>query len=213
MGRTTPPMEMSPDERLVLEARARDPTGKDAHEHRQAVRAKIVLACAEGHDVAYVATHIGVGRRVVERWRDRFVRDRLGGLEDRPRTGAPRRIPDARIDELLRRTLEPTPEGARRWSRRTLARATGLSRSSVDRILRAFCVAAGPQSPRCPPGGAAGPEAPPWTDMSAARATSSPAPPVRPHCRRNPRVREEHPSTSDDTSRLSTPLTLAHKAS
>src|SRR5512139_237280 len=101
MGRTTPPMEMTPDERLALEARARAPTGKDTHEHRQALRAKIVLACAEGHDVAYVATHVGVGRRVVTRWRDRFVRDRLGGLEDRPRAGAPRRIADAHIDELL----------------------------------------------------------------------------------------------------------------
>jgi len=147
-------MEMTPDERLVLETRARAPTEKDTHEHRQAQRAKIVLACAAGHDVGYVATHVGVGRRVVTRWRDRFVRDRLPGLEDRPRRGAPRRIADARVDELLRRMLEPTPEGARRWSRRTLARATGLSRSTVDRILRRFCVAVSPPGPRrlCVPG-------------------------------------------------------------
>ncbi|MRG96085.1 helix-turn-helix domain-containing protein [Polyangium spumosum] len=147
MGRTTPKVEMTPDERLVLEARARAPTEKDTHEHRQALRAKIVLARAEGHDVAYVATHVGVGRRVVMRWLDRFVRDRLQGLEDRPRRGAPRRITDASINELLRRTREPTPAGARGWSRRTLARATGLSRSTVDRVLRAFGVATGP-SPR-----------------------------------------------------------------
>lgn len=130
-------MELTPDERLALEARARCPTGQDTHEHRQALRAKIVLACAEGHDVAYVATHTGAGPRSVETWRGRFVRERLRGLEDRPRSGAPRRISDAQRDAVLLRTLEPTPEGARRWSRRTLARATGLSRSTVDRILRA----------------------------------------------------------------------------
>jgi len=171
-------MEVTPDERLVLEARARAPTGKDTHEHRQALRAKIVLACAEGHDVAYVATHTGVGRRVVERWRDRFVRERLRGLEDRPRRGAPRRFPDERIADLLRRTGETTPEGARRWSRRTLAMATGLSRSTVDRVLRAAGVVLGSEGPRRSPGGApssggaAVAGAPPLPDMGAVRSTS-----------------------------------------
>ncbi|WP_373372368.1 helix-turn-helix domain-containing protein [Polyangium mundeleinium] len=204
MGRANPPMEVTPDERLVLETRARAPTEKDTHDPRQALRAKIVLACAAGHDVAYVATHVGVGRRVVMRWRDRFVRDRLPGLEDRPRRGAPRRIADARVEELLRRTLEPTPEGARRWSRRTLARATGLSRSTVDRILRRFCVAVSAQGPRRPtartgsPRSAAGSAPPPGTDIDAAGSTSS-------RRRRRRSIREEQSSTSDGAPRTSTP--------
>ncbi|WP_136968590.1 helix-turn-helix domain containing protein [Polyangium sorediatum] len=204
MGRANPPMGLTPDERLVLETRARAPTEKDTHEHTQAVRAKIVLACAAGHDVAYVATHVGVGRRVVTRWRDRFVRDRLPGLEDRPRRGAPRRISDATVDELLRRALEPTPEGARRWSRRTLARATGLSRSTVDRVLRRFCVAMGPQSPRRPPArtgyprSAGGPAPPPGTDIGAPGSTSS-------RRRRSDSSREGQSSTADGAPRTSTP--------
>jgi transposase len=136
--RTTPSLALSPDERLTLEAWAHGTNGHDERQSRQALRAKIVLACAQGLDATSVAIHTGVTAATVEKWRRRFVQDRLDGLQDLPRPGAPRKISSTQIEDVLLRTVEPTPAGARRWTRRDMARATGLSRSSIHRIWRRF---------------------------------------------------------------------------
>lgn len=72
------------------------------------------------------------------RWRNRFARQRFGGLSDEPRPGVPRTITDAQIEEVVVRTLEEVPEGATHWSKRELARRVGLSPTTVHRIWRAF---------------------------------------------------------------------------
>lgn len=54
---------------------------------RDALRARIVLACAEGGTAASVAGRVGVHPRTVERWRKRYLQDGLAGLQDRPRPG------------------------------------------------------------------------------------------------------------------------------
>ena len=63
---------------------------------------------------------------------------RLDGLLDRPRSGAPRTVSDADVERVLARTLETMPRGATHWSTRSMARASGLSRSTINRIWRAF---------------------------------------------------------------------------
>jgi transposase len=75
---------------------------------------------------------------MVGKWRARFVRERLAGLMDEPRPGAPRQIEDRAIEQVLVQTLEQTPRGATHWSTRTMAQASGLSRMTVSRIWRAF---------------------------------------------------------------------------
>lgn len=101
-------------------------------------RARIVLACAEGLDNKTVARKLRVSPATVGKWRARFVRDRLDGLHDEPRPGAPRTVSDAKVEEVVARTLESTPRGATHWSTRTLAKASGLSRMTISRIWRAF---------------------------------------------------------------------------
>jgi transposase len=103
-----------------------------------ALRARIVLACADGGSNTAVAARLGVNFKTVSRWRARFLRDRLDGLTDDPRPGVPRTITDAQAGEVVVRTLEEVPEGATHWSKRELARRTGISPTSVHRIWRSF---------------------------------------------------------------------------
>ena len=103
-----------------------------------ALRARVVLACAEGRSNTAVAARLRVSRVTVTKWRARFLARRLDGLGDEPRPGVPRTITDAQVEEVVVRTLEETPEGATHWSKRELARQVGISPASVHRIWRAF---------------------------------------------------------------------------
>jgi transposase len=103
-----------------------------------ALRARIVLACADGGSNIAVAARLRVNRGTVAKWRARFLARRLDGLGDEPRPGVPRTITDAQVEEVVVRTLEEVPEGATHWSKRELARRAGISPTSVHRIWRAF---------------------------------------------------------------------------
>jgi transposase len=103
-----------------------------------ALRARIILACAEGMQNKDVAHSLGVHPMTVGKWRQRFLDHRIDGLRDGPRSGAPRTIDDARIEAVVVRTLESQPAGATHWSSRGMAQASGISVSSVQRIWRAF---------------------------------------------------------------------------
>ena len=71
-----------------------------------AQRARIVLSCAEGLSNVQVAQQLGVSRDAVGKWRSRFLTAGLAGLHDGPRPGAPRRITDEQIQDVITRTLE-----------------------------------------------------------------------------------------------------------
>jgi transposase len=132
-GRATP-IELSERERAELEGLVRRrKTAQDL-----ALRARIVLCCAAGATNQAVAREAGVCAHTVGKWRERFARDRLEGLRDEPRSGAPRTVTDERVAELLVRTLEAAPEDATHWSTRSMAAACGLSPATVQRIWRAF---------------------------------------------------------------------------
>ena len=103
-----------------------------------ALRARIVLGCAQGDQNKEVAARLGVCENTVGKWRRRFVEHRLEGLRDEPRSGTPRTLEDARIEAVIVRTLESLPPGATHWSSRSMAKASGVSISSVQRIWRAF---------------------------------------------------------------------------
>ncbi len=102
------------------------------------LRARIVLRCAEGLTNQAVAGEVGACAHTVGKWRARFAAARFAGLSDEPRSGAPRRIGDETVAALVTRTLETMPAGATHWSRRSMARAVGLSATTVGRVWRAF---------------------------------------------------------------------------
>ena len=125
---------LSDVERLDLESRVR----RRKSSHGAARRARIVLLAAEGLSDTAIAEKLGVSRLTVGTWRRRFAERRLEGLDDEPRPGAPRKIGDDKIVEVVTRTLETVPQDATHWSRRSMARATGLSATTVHRIWGAF---------------------------------------------------------------------------
>ncbi|MFJ7280544.1 IS630 family transposase [Kitasatospora sp. NPDC098663] len=128
------PLVLSDLERLTLQGWA----NRRRTAQGLATRARIVLACAEGGSNIAVAARLGVNRGTVNRWRARFLRDRLDGLADEPRPGVPHTITDAQVEEVVVRTLEEVPKGGTHWSKRELARRVGISPSSVLRIWHAF---------------------------------------------------------------------------
>ena len=126
---------------LNITAEERERLESLAHRSRTAPtlarRARILLAC-EGHDNKAVARQLRCSPGTVGKWRKRFLKQRLDGLYDEPRPGAPRQISDAQVEKVVIRTLESKPRGATHWSTREMATASGLSRSTISRIWRAF---------------------------------------------------------------------------
>lgn len=133
-GRPKAPLVLTEEERVVLVRYAR----RAKCEQRLARRARIVLNCAEGFSNDEVARAMRVNAHTVARWRARFVADRLDGLLDEPRPGAPRRITDDQVEEVVVKTLETTPANATHWSTRELAKQVGLGHSTISRIWQTF---------------------------------------------------------------------------
>ena len=107
-GRPIPPLVLSAKEKAELEKTVRQRTA--AHSNVQ--RAHVILLCAQGIPNYKVAEQTGISSLSVGRWRKRFVQDRLSGLLDQPRSGAPRSITDAQVAEVVRTTLEKCPKNA-----------------------------------------------------------------------------------------------------
>ena len=107
-----------------------------------ALRARIVLQCRRGCSNREVARRLGVTAQTVCKWRQRFVAERVSGLLDQPRSGAPRSISDALVEAVLAKTLHEQPADAERWSSRRLASELGISQRAILRIWHAFDVQA-----------------------------------------------------------------------
>jgi transposase len=133
-GRPKPVLEISSEERATLERWVARRTTAQA----LALRARIVLACSTAGDNGVVAKKLGITRQTVGRWRNRFVRQRLDGLLDEPRPGAPRSVTDDEVERVITLTLETKPKDATHWSTRSMAKRSGLTQTAISRIWRAF---------------------------------------------------------------------------
>src|SRR5512139_2598439 len=136
-GRSLQPLMLSEGARAQLESLERSRSLPAALVRR----AEIVLLCAHDIDNGTVAEMVGTSRQTVGKWRERFRTQGLMGLYDEPRPGRPRSIEEERIMDLLHRTLHSKPPAEQdRWSVRTAAAQTELSKSTVHRIWSAFAV-------------------------------------------------------------------------
>lgn len=134
IGRPMPALILSDAERETLERWVRRPKTAQA----LALRARMILACAEGRSNTAVGSELGVSDETVGKWRSRFVERRLDGPSDEPRSGRPRSVIDDDVARVITLTLETTPKDATHWSTRSMARRSGLSHNTVSRIWRAF---------------------------------------------------------------------------
>jgi len=133
-GRPLKPITMTPYVRQQLESMARSRCVAQG----LARRAKIVLMAADGMSNSHIAQQLFLSRPSVGLWRKRFIEQGLMGLYDELRPGAPRSINDEKVAELMRKTLETKPKDATHWSCRSISEETKLSKSTVQRVWKAF---------------------------------------------------------------------------
>lgn len=133
-GRPKPVLALAEQDRQQLEALSRSrslPNGLVR-------RVQIVLLSAEGLTNKEIAARLSLSEPTVGKWRRRYLSGGLEGLHDELRPGRPRSLADEQIAELVNTTLHSAPAGGTHWSCRTLARQTGVSKTTVHRVWGAF---------------------------------------------------------------------------
>jgi len=137
IGRPLSPLTVSAEQREQLESWSRRAKTAQA----LALRSRIVLLAADGVANKEIARRQGCSQPTAGKWRQRFLDFGVDGLLDEPRPGTPRKLSDRQVERVLTRTLESQPVAATHWSTRDMAKACGLSQSTVSRIWRAFSLA------------------------------------------------------------------------
>jgi transposase len=104
-----------------------------------AMRAKVVLAAADGEGTSAISRRLGVSRPTVIQWRERYAAAGLAGLDDAVRSGRPKRVDDAGI---IAATLDPPPArlGVTHWSSRLLARELSIGHATIARAWHRYGV-------------------------------------------------------------------------
>ena len=134
MGRIPVEIHLDEDQRSALE-RWRGQSNVKASLH---LRAGIILDCADGRKSEDIAARHRVSRQTVSKWRGRFARKGLAGLEDAKRSGQPRKHADETIQAVVETTLRRKPKNRTHWSVRSLSREMSLPRDFIHRVWRSF---------------------------------------------------------------------------
>lgn len=109
--------------------------------YRLVIRSRIILLAAKGFSNRSIARRLEVNPITVARWRSRFLVLGVEGIRhEAPRLGSPPRVPKEIVQEILTRTLFEHPPRGSHWSTRSLARAVGVSHSTVRRIWKSHNV-------------------------------------------------------------------------
>ena len=122
-------IELTEEERQRLHALAHARSGK----RHETLRAQAILLAAQGVPNRQIARQVGLHFNSVGKTRARFVLERLGALQDRPRSGRKPTIPAEVKRRILTEVTQPPP-GLARWSVRTMAAHQGVSKASVQRL-------------------------------------------------------------------------------
>ena len=129
MSRVAARIELTEPERKELERRER------AHStpYRDKQRAKVILLASAGLENQEIASKVNLSRIAVGKWRERFSLERMAGLADAAGRGRWSNLEAEQLEAVLSRVVQP-PAHLRRWSCRTMARAAGLSKSTVQKL-------------------------------------------------------------------------------
>jgi transposase len=133
MSKLTRSVQIPVEDREVLEQWIRSRTTPQ----RRVERARIVLGSADGKSGYDLRDELGIARPTIQRWLDRYEAMGLAGLEDQPRSGRPKRITLAVVEQVVRKTIEEKPPLGTHWSTRLMAREVGLRHGQVAEIWKA----------------------------------------------------------------------------
>ncbi len=135
MSLSTGSMQIRDQDREVLQGWTRSSSIKAG----LALRARIVLAAADGERTSVICRRLGVSRPTVSQWKKRYTDQGVAGLDDAARSGRPKTVDDVRI---IAATLEPPPQrlGVTHWSTRLLASHLGIGDATVARAWRKYGV-------------------------------------------------------------------------
>src|SRR3954451_22974764 len=130
----TPPLPLSDDQREILETLSRSQIAA----HREVQRARALLLAGDGEPNTSIAAVVGVSPTTVKAWRERVAGEGLKGLCGvRPGRGRKPTIARETIAEIVQATLHDKPPAETHWSCRSMAKATGVSPATVQRIWSA----------------------------------------------------------------------------
>ena len=131
MARKSVKFELTAEQELTLKMWV----GSHRTQQRYSRRAHVILLSAQGLTLEEISERSGLNRTNCLKWRKRFVAEGLDGLRDKPRKGRPASITPWQGAQVVRLACERPFTGANAWSRRELARVTGLGSTTVHRIL------------------------------------------------------------------------------
>lgn len=152
MSKRPTALALAPEDRSALESWVR--AGKT--EKRLAERARVILAAADGQSTTEIARSQRMRPATVSKWRVRFSRAGLRGLQDAPRPGAVRRYDESTERRILAKLDEAPPSGYATWTGSLVAEALhDVSKHQVWRVLRyegiqlqrrrSWCISTDPQ--------------------------------------------------------------------
>lgn len=126
------PLELTSEELTELQFLARSSKA----EKRMVERAEIILCWLEGKSFVETQKELGVSEVIINKWRKRFLTDRLEGLKDAPRSGKPPVISAAKKASVIQLATKKPGKGYTTWSQRRIAREVGISQGKVQQILK-----------------------------------------------------------------------------
>lgn len=133
MPRPRKTLSVSPEDRAVLEGHLRRRTTP----RRVLERAQVVLLFADGVAGPEIAEKTGLSARTIFEWARRFERDGLAGLDDRPRSGRPRKMSPSMARQILDLTIHRIPKESTHWSLRLMGKEVGVSQHQVAEVWKA----------------------------------------------------------------------------
>jgi transposase len=124
---------VTPADRVRLQSIIRDRNSPQKH----VWRARIIVLSADSNGTIAIARAVGKGKTVVWRWQERFMQEGVAGLtRDKTRPSRIPPLPAATVDRVIALTNQAPPHEATHWTASAMAKAVGISPSSVRRMWK-----------------------------------------------------------------------------